>query len=67
MSDLDLSQIKEGLVLRPGDHLVVTVENQVAKQVYEFSEGLRERLGPDIKVTVIAGVEMIAKIEGDTS
>jgi hypothetical protein len=64
-------QIREGLVVRPGDHLILSFPaDSSPKDLAEFRDRIREQLqpiGPDIQVTLVAGVDQITVIRGGAS
>ena len=71
MTDTDLIEVlgsvKEGLVVRPGDHLVLSFPAETTgEHVAELLEVLRERFRPlNIDFTVIAGASEMLVIGQD--
>jgi hypothetical protein len=56
-------QIREGLVIRPGDHLILSFPaGASAKEAAELRDEVQRRLPKDVRVTVVFGAEQIAVI-----
>jgi hypothetical protein len=60
----DLPEIREGLVVHSGDHLVLNFPAVMSvERTFELKERLTERFGKfDVDVTLIVGAEQIAVI-----
>lgn len=60
-----LAQIAEGLVVRPGDKLVIRCHRDTTRaNLDELADSIKERW-PDVDVVVLAGVEQIAVVRAD--
>lgn len=60
-----LAQIAEGLVVRPGDKLVIRCHRDTTREhADQVRHAITERW-PDVDVVLIAGVEQIAVVRAD--
>jgi hypothetical protein len=55
-------QIREGLVVHTGDHLILSFAAMDAEQAEELREQAEQRLPKNVKVTFVFGAEQIAVI-----
>lgn len=58
--------IREGLIVRPGDRLIVTLDDELsAEQGRHFLDRLKGRFGDEVTVTVMSGVHQLALVRPD--
>lgn len=63
---VDLPEITHGVVVRPGDYLLVVVPASTRREQFdELREGLRQRLPDSVECCVMAGVEQLAVYRPD--
>lgn len=63
---IDLDKIREGLVVRPGDMLVVRLhDDSDEEEGRRMAAELDDMMPPGAQVCVLAGVEQIAVVRAD--